>query len=36
LGQEGLLLVLDRLGEAGVGDGRVEGVEEAEAVFDLA
>ena len=36
LGEHGLLVVDDEDGLAGVGDGRVEGVEEAEAVGDLA
>ena len=36
LGEHGLLVVDDEDGMARVGDGRVEGVEEAEAVGDLA
>jgi hypothetical protein len=36
LGEQGLLVVRDEFGPAGVGDGRVEGLEEAEAAFDLA
>ena len=36
LGQQGPLLVGDQLRQPGVGDGRVEGVEEPEACFELA
>ena len=36
LGEQGLLVVDDEDGLAGVGDGSIEGVEEAEAVGDLA
>lgn len=36
LGQQGLLVMLDGLGQPGIVDSRIEGDEEAEAAFDLA